>query len=133
MRAILKRQEFYPVQTLGELTILEGVKNLFTCKTLELEEDNNAVRDDCIPRGTYNVVKRNSAKFGNHFHVLDVPDRDYILIHSGNFYRQILGCILVGSEHRDINYDGLKDVVNSKVTLIKLLNILPDKFSLTIE
>ena len=133
MKAILKRQEYYPVQTLGTLTIYEGNLQLFECKTLELEEENNQVRDDCIPKGTYTVIKRNSKKFGNHFHILDVPDRSYILIHSGNFYTQILGCVIVGSEHKDINHDGLKDVVNSKVTMIKLLNLLPDKFQLTIE
>ena len=133
MKAILKRQEYYPVQTLGTLTVFEGNLQLFECKTLELEEENNQVRDDCIPTGTYTVIKRNSKKFGNHFHILDVPGRDYILVHSGNFYTQILGCVIVGSEHKDINHDGLKDVINSKVTMIKLLNLLPDKFQLTIE
>ena len=133
MNVILKREEYYPVQTLGTLTIYEGETKIFECKTLELEEDNNAVRDDCIPKGKYEVKKRWSKKFGNHFHVLNVPNRDFILIHAGNFYTQILGCILVGIEHKDINHDGLKDVVNSKATMIKLLHYLPDKFSMTIE
>ena len=133
MRVVIKRFEFSDKQTLGELIVYQGKLELFHCKTLELEEDTNQVRDDCIPRGEYQVVKRWSRKFGNHFHILDVPDRSYILIHAGNYHTQILGCVLVGSAHRDINNDGYNDVINSKVTLIKLLNILPSKFKLTIE
>ena len=133
MRVVIKRFEFSDKQTLGELIVYQGKLELFHCKTLELEEDTNQVRDDRIPRGEYQVVKRWSRKFGNHFHILDVPDRSYILIHAGNYHTQILGCVLVGSAHRDINNDGYNDVINSKVTLIKLLNILPSKFKLTIE
>ena len=42
------------------------------------------------------------------------------------------GCILVGSEFRDINHDGKLDVINSKRTLRKMLQILPEEFDLHI-
>lgn len=132
MEVILTRLVKDKTQTLGELIVFEGDNAIYHCKTMELEEDINAVRDDCIPPGTYNVVKRYSAKYKEHFHVLDVPNRSYILIHSANYSRQLLGCIAVGKEHIDIDHDGLEDVTNSRVTMRELNNILPNKFKLQI-
>jgi len=133
MKAILTRIGHGETQTLGELDIFSDDDNLiFTCKTLELEEDINAVRDDCIPKGTYKVVRRFSEKYKNHFHILDVPNRSYILIHSANYSRQLLGCIAVGHAHIDIDGDGLKDVTSSKATMERLNEILPNEFELLI-
>lgn len=133
MKAILTRIGHGETQTLGELDIFSDDDNLiFTCKTLELEEDINAVRDDCIPKGTYKVVRRFSEKYKNHFHILDVPNRSYILIHSANYSRQLLGCIAVGHAHIDIDGDGLKDVTSSKATMHRLNEILPNEFELLI-
>jgi len=133
MKAILTRIGHGETQTLGELDIFSDDDNLiFTCKTLELEEDINAVRDDCIPKGTYKVVRRFSEKYKNHFHILDVPNRSYILIHSANYSRQLLGCIAVGHAHIDIDGDGLKDVTSSKATMQRLNEILPNEFELQI-
>ena len=133
MKAILTRIGHGETQTLGELDIFSDDDNLiYTCKTLELEEDVNAVRDDCIPKGVYKVVLRNSAKYGDHFHVTNVPNRSLILIHAANYSRQLLGCIAVGKAHIDIDGDGLKDVTSSKATMAKLNEILKDDFELTI-
>ena len=133
MKAILTRIGHGETQTLGELDVFSDDDNLiFTCKTLELEEDINAVRDDCIPKGTYKVVRRFSEKYKNHFHILDVPNRSYILIHSANYSRQLLGCIAVGHAHIDIDGDGLKDVTSSKATMQRLNEILPNEFELQI-
>jgi len=132
MNAILTRIGHSTTQTLGELDIFDGDKLVFSCKTLELEEDVNAVRDDCIPKGVYKVVLRNSAKYGDHFHVTNVPNRSLILIHAANYSRQLLGCIAVGKAHIDIDGDGLKDVTSSKATMAKLNDILKDDFELTI-
>jgi len=132
MNAILTRIGHSTTQTLGELDIFDGDKLVFSCKTLELEEDINAVRDDCIPKGTYKVVRRFSEKYKNHFHILDVPNRSYILIHSANYSRQLLGCIAVGHAHIDIDGDGLKDVTSSKATMQRLNEILPNEFELLI-
>ena len=102
-------------------------------KTIELEWKNNARRISCIPIGTYSVVKRTSNKYGNHFHLINVPGRDMILIHSGNYYSDSLGCIIVGSEHKDIDKDGLVDVVNSKATLSRMFTTFPDRFKIVIK
>ena len=102
-------------------------------KTIELEWKNNARRISCIPIGTYTVVKRTSNKYGNHFHLINVPGRDMILIHSGNYYSDSLGCIIVGSDHKDIDKDGMVDVVNSKATLSRMFTTFPDRFKLVIK
>jgi hypothetical protein len=117
-------------QTLGELTV---IGDIFKCKTMELEYNDNKKRISCIPCGTYIVKKRTSDKYKEHFHITDVPNRDFILIHNCSYSRQLLGCIGVGEAFIDLDKDGLKDITNSKVTLKKLYDLMPDKFKLTIE
>ena len=121
-------------QTLGNLTLTdEAGKVLYTCFTLELPWLNNEIQKSCIPKGEYKVVPRWSKKYGNHFHVLGTEPRTWILFHAGNYYTQILGCILVGQGLADINKDGYLDVTNSKVALNKLLELAPKGFDLVIE
>jgi hypothetical protein len=115
------------VQTLGKLTF--GDKSFHT---LELPWKNNERKVSCIPAGKYKVIKRNSPKYGTHFHVQNVPGRDLILIHHGNYHTDILGCILVGKGLTDINGDGRKDVTQSKVAMSELIQLLPAEFNLEI-
>lgn len=132
MKAILTRIEHSETQTLGELDIWDGDEHLYHCKTLELEVDKNERRDDAIPHGDYKVVKRWSEKYKEHFHILNVPNRNYILIHSANYSRQLLGCVAVGKAHIDIDSDSLKDVTSSKQTMKELNEVLPKEFNLLI-
>lgn len=122
---------YEPKQTIGEF-LIDGVE---FCKTLELKWLDNTRSKSCIPEGTYKVVKRlaHEKRKYDHFHVLNVPNRSYILIHTGNYSSQILGCILVGDRHIDMNKDGLLDVANSTITLKKLYDLMPDSFELTIR
>lgn len=122
---------YQPEQTIGELCI-DGVE---FCKTLELKWLNNERMKSCIPEGTYRVVKRlgHANRKYNHFHITGVPNRSFILIHTGNYSSQILGCVLVGDRHIDLNKDGLVDVANSTKTLEKLYAILPDEFFIEIK
>lgn len=119
-------------QTLGNLILFGNYNMLWSCRTLELPWVNNSRKISCIPEGKYEVVKRISGTFGEHLHILDVSSRTWILIHAGNYYTDIEGCILVGKEHRDINGDRLKDVNFSKITLGTLLSKIPDSLPLTI-
>lgn len=129
---VIVRRLFEEKQTLGDGEVFMGTKSIFGFKTLELPWLNNQQQVSCIPEGEYEVVKRHSPKYKNHFHVTEVPGRSWILIHSGNFYSDILGCILPGNAFRDINKDGLLDVISS-ATVMKLLNdLMPAKFKLTI-
>lgn len=132
MKALLTRKEMESKQTLGDLEISESENTIFNCKTVELPWLNNQRNISCIPVGTYTVVKRTSEKYGTHFQILNVPDRAMILIHAGNYYTQTQGCILVGSGYQDINQDNVRDVVESKKTLLKLYALMPDQFELKI-
>lgn len=131
--AVLDRFDAGSRQTLGLFDLLLDGKPVFNCKTLELPWLNNANGISCIPEGFYEVVKRKSPAHGLCFHVKSigkdqVEGREWILIHAGNYYTEIKGCILVGRLHTDINKDGLKDVSDSKATLKALLKVAPDKF-----
>jgi hypothetical protein len=131
-RAKLIRLHESNVQTLGHLLIYEGITKVFDCMTLELADKDNQRSVSRIPAGTYWVEKHNSPKFGKSFWVKDVPGRSEILIHVGNFYRDTRGCVLAGDGFEDIDKDGLTDVTNSKKTINKLYEVLPDRFQLKV-
>lgn len=120
-------------QTLSEFTIYnDDCEKVFEGYILELPDNNNERSISRINSGVYECVKRHSAKYGDHFHVLGVLDRDYILIHVGNYHTDTRGCLLPGSNLTDINHDGFRDVISSGPTMGKLNDILPEKFQLTI-
>ena len=57
--ALLRREKSTETQTLGQFDYFgDSIKSIFSCKTIELEVDCNAVRDDAIPPGLYPVEKR---------------------------------------------------------------------------
>lgn len=121
-------------QIKGQLFVLDQYANIvFHCYTLELPWKKNRKRVSCIPEGRYNVRKRHSAKYKDHLHILDVPDRSFILIHEANYVRQLLGCIAVGENRVDIDNDGLIDVTNSIATKKKLLSFLPQQTEIIIS
>lgn len=129
----LTREASNEKQTPGSLEIVESDQVIFACKTLELPWKGNQRNISCIPVGTYTVEKRFTPTRGDHFHILNVPGRSSILIHSGNYYSHTLGCVLVGEKFSDVNKDGFLDVVSSKLTLNKMNDILPKRFIITIE
>ena len=102
----------------------------FFCKTLELPWRNNQKGISCIPSGEYIVALRQSPKYGRIYWVTNVPDRSWILIHSGNvagdvnkgFRTHVQGCILLGKEHGFL-YDQ-RAVLNSRITVTKFMNIM---------
>jgi hypothetical protein len=126
---IIKREKSDDVQTLGRM-YYDGKQ---VAVTLELPWKGNSNRISCIPKGNYKVIRRSSPKYGNHFHILDVPGRSYILIHNANYYSDLLGCIGVGANFAFINKDAHLDITSSRATMTQLLKILPLEFELTIE
>jgi len=107
---------YWPEFSLGIFTI-----DNFKCFSLELPDKNNEQDISCIPEGTYEYYARNSPSNGLVLELRAVPNRRYIQIHSGNFTRQILGCILVGDSIKYLDSDQIPDVTNSKATLKKVL------------
>jgi hypothetical protein len=121
---ILNRDVQSVFQTQGVLRLLDKHGDtIFKCFTLELPWKDNRVVESCIPTGEYRMIHRNSPKYGDHLHIVDVPGRSYILIHPANFVSQLRGCIAVGEARMDINRDGLIDVTNSKKTMEKILSL----------
>jgi len=113
---LLKRTYQNKDKTLGTLYLQDANNEIvFMCRTLELPWRNNERKVSCIPAGTYQIVHHNSPKFGWSLWLQEVPGRTGILIHKGNYTRDILGCILPGLYHDDIDKDGIKDVVHSTV------------------
>lgn len=130
-RGILIRLKSTPIVTLGQLIIFDGLIQVFSGVTLELPWKNNQVKVSCIPSGKYLVSPRVSEKFGNHYILQNVPQRDLILIHSGNKISDTEGCILVG---RDFSFSRASDltIINSRAALVSILKSCPDGFSLEI-
>lgn len=133
MKAVLNRTYSNDKQTLGHLTLYDGYYEVFSCYTLELPDKNNQNFISRIPPGKYTVKKRNSKKYKTHFHILDVPGRDYILIHIGNYNSDIKGCIVVGQSISDINKDGEMDVASSGITMKKFVALANNNFELIIN
>ena len=133
MKLLIERYSFSKKQTIGRGYLLDDNDTIiFDFSTLELPYLKNKRNISCIPKGKYKVKKRYSDKFKNHFHILDVPNRDFILIHRGNYYTQLRGCILVGSDLKWLNFDDEVDVINSVKTLDKLLNYVDSEIELEI-
>jgi len=122
------------VQTLGHLTVFDGLKKIFECSTLELPRKDNKTDVSCIPDGSYWVDKYLSPTKGRGivFQFSNVPGRSNIQIHKGNYFTEILGCLLPGAGFTDINKDGYLDVYSSGRTMDKLLEIMPDRFTVKI-
>jgi len=78
--------------------------NDFFCHTLELPWRNNKPNISSIPSGKYDVRIRISPRYGKIYHVKKVPNRTYVLLHSGNvagdiskgYKSNVAGCILLG-------------------------------------
>lgn len=130
---LIERYDHGPKQTIGRLFVLDEENfSLYDCHTLELPWKDNKRNISCIPEGDYQVEKRYSGKFKRHFHITDVEGRKWILIHAGNYYTDVRGCVLVGRDLKEINGDGIMDVVKSKDAMADLLGQMPKSFKLKI-
>jgi hypothetical protein len=119
----LRRTDSNEYATFGELSY--GTVKL---ATLELPWKDNARSESCIPPGNYKVSGHASPKFGKCYLVHDVPGRDGILFHVGNYPTDTQGCILVGEGRTT------RSVINSRLGLDRMLRELkwPQSFNLTI-
>jgi hypothetical protein len=93
---LIIRDTFSDKSTIGELFI-NGER---FCDTLENPWLDNQRNISCIPEGEYPVrlrlARESATREYLHLLVQDVPNRDYILFHRGNFPKDTSGCILVG-------------------------------------
>jgi len=97
------------------LLFLESKKGLeFLCYTLEDEKRSTKVKGETrVPAGTYIIQLRTEGGFHNKYknkygrfhkgmlHVTNVPNFEYILIHTGNTDEHTAGCLLVGDSQEN--------------------------------
>jgi hypothetical protein len=136
---VIIERVYLPTETLGSLYYKESM----LCKTMELPWKNNQRSISCIPEGDYIVTKEPPISANDpsgrkerpywHFRIHNVPGRSGVLIHKISYVSGLLGCIGVGKEFKDLNNDGVPDIIRSGEALQELVNILPDKFTLTIK
>lgn len=125
MKILIERIHDSGVQTIGRFYLLRSDNSvIYTWDSLELPNKGNRRRVSRIPEGTYKALLHNSPKFGKSLWLQDVPNRSEILVHKGNFYSDILGCILIGSNLKDINNDGYMDVTSSGNSIRKLMGFI---------
>ena len=81
---------YYPTGTNGKIQYLGS----FLMYSIELPWKENLAQVSCIPEGRYELVKRWSPKFNRHLHVMNVSQRENILIHPANdAMHELKGCI----------------------------------------
>jgi hypothetical protein len=119
--------------TIGQLFFRNKDKKIDQVATLELPWKENQPNISCIPVGRYKVKKTYSPHFKkNRWEVQDVNGRSGIRIHIANYVSELKGCIAPGLVAKDINFDGIIDVKDSKDAYNKLEANLPDEFYITI-
>lgn len=121
----LIRDDQNDICTLGYL--LDGDERI--AETLELPWRDNKRGISCIPEGTYQCHLADSPSRGYPVYWLqNVPGRQDVQIHIGNFTKDIRGCILVGEER------GVNQVVHSKRAFGKFMERMGGKnFTLEIS
>jgi hypothetical protein len=109
--------------------ILKDERNIPFLVTLELPWLDNQHNVSCIPTGTYECFRENSPKHGIVFELRNVPDRQEVQVHIGNYPKDTLGCILVGQK-----YTGEASIGESTLAFKTFMDKLEgvDKFTLKI-
>ena len=100
--------------TSGLLFESTDIGKKFLCYTLEDERRALKVRGETrVPAGTYKIKLRKEGGFNAKYtkkyggfhrgmlHICDVPNFEYILIHTGNTDEHTAGCLLVGDSQEN--------------------------------
>ena len=114
MKLIVLRFSSEADSTHGLLFEHTEVGKKFLCYTLEDERRALKVRGETrVPAGTYKIELRKEGGFHERYtkkypglhrgmlHVTDVPNFEYILIHTGNTDEHTAGCLLVGDSQEN--------------------------------
>lgn len=114
----IKRIEQDENQTLGQCSVFIDGRFLFNSCSLERGWRNNQQNVSCIPLGEYKVVLEYSPRFKKDlWEIKGVENRSECKFHSSNYWRQLNGCIALGSSIVDLDKDNYLDVTNSRTTI----------------
>lgn len=105
--ALLVRKTSNNKQTVGDMI---SIKNGNICLLKSLEP-KDGLR---IPVGTYECEFTFSPKFQKNMYLIKVPNMEGIRIHSGNYYYDSEGCVMLGKSLSDLNRDGEVDLISSR-------------------
>jgi len=117
--------------TNGLLFDVTGGKREFLCYTLEDEHrDVKVMAETRVPAGTYKITLRTVGGFHGRYKskygemhkgmlwVRDVPNFEYILIHTGNTDEHTAGCLIVG-DSQQTNFGDSDGFIGSSVNSYK--------------
>ena len=90
-------------------------QNMPFAVTLEPPDRGNIPMISCIPTGEYLLHHYSSQKYPDTWQIMNVRDRDKVLVHWGSFVRDTQGCVLIGEKFTDLNKDGITEIAESKV------------------
>ena len=77
------------------------INDEFFCYSLEREWLDNRKYISCIPQGKYQCKPYSSDKYPDVVEIINIKNRSKILIHKGNYYWEIAGCILFGDSYAE--------------------------------
>lgn len=118
MKLKLVRVTEFNGATMGVLCINDAPEFV----TLEEAWRDNERNVSCIPIGRYKIKLVNSPSRGVVYKVMDVPQRDHILIHSGNTHKDTQGCILLGVQFGRLGSDSA--ILASRVAMKQFMQIM---------
>ncbi|MBR8466255.1 hypothetical protein KDE13_07905 [Campylobacter sp. faydin G-140] len=107
--------------TIGEFKLMQGSEVLLSGYTLEQagQDTTTPNQDKRISAGTYTATWSFSPDFQRELPLLfneSVSKKRRILIHGGNYPKDTLGCILIGTEYNEVGIlksrDKLKELIN---------------------
>lgn len=131
MTNLILARKYTDKETQGTYFVVTDDQIVYQCLCLELPWLNNARNKSCIISGVYDLEKYSDAKHPNCFLIKDVPDRDGILMHPGNYATgnkiDTEGCQLPGIDYLDIDGNGTLDIVRPDIALAALNYFLPPK------
>jgi len=130
----IERYDSNNERTLGRV-FFDGAPKLVS---YELPWRNNQNNVSCIPTGTYKCTRHTSESYPERrlaYLVNNVPNRQGVLFHSGNTFKDTHGCILLGAAIGSLQIDGkyVDAVLSSQAAMTVLDEFVKGKeFSLEI-
>ncbi|MBE3607049.1 hypothetical protein CCAL13119_08945, partial [Campylobacter sp. RM13119] len=121
----IKRFKTIDDGTIGEFKLMQDSQILLSGYTLEAAGPDTTTpnQDKRIPAGAYTATWFFSPDFQRELPLLfneSVSKKRRILIHGGNYPKDTLGCVLIGTEYNE------KGILKSRDKLKELLNLTRD-------